>query len=200
MRDDAHGAPEAADGGDATERAILPALPRTEPSTGLRTGRTAQPSRDGGTVYVVGFWKRLGAGLIDLAIVTPLAMLLTWIAGAIGGVHLPPSGSRNFDYWLDLLLGTEPALLMAIGLFTAVGMIYLLVFHITTARTMGMRILGMKVIDAYGDPPTNARCVVRTLGYLASGATMFLGFLWIGFDREKRGLHDWLAGTYVVRG
>jgi uncharacterized RDD family membrane protein YckC len=26
-----------------------------------------------------------------------------------------------------------------------------------------------------------------------------LGFLWIGFDREKRGLHDWLADTYVVR-
>jgi len=22
--------------------------------------------------------------------------------------------------------------------------------------------------------------------------------LWIGFDREKRALHDWVAGTYVV--
>jgi uncharacterized RDD family membrane protein YckC len=29
---------------------------------------------------------------------------------------------------------------------------------------------------------------------------LFLGFLWIGFDSEKRGLHDWIAGTYVVRG
>jgi uncharacterized RDD family membrane protein YckC len=23
--------------------------------------------------------------------------------------------------------------------------------------------------------------------------------LWIGFDREKRGLHDWIADTYVVK-
>ena len=33
-----------------------------------------------------------------------------------------------------------------------------------------------------------------------AAATLGLGFAWIGFDREKRGLHDWLAGTYVVRG
>ena len=30
-------------------------------------------------------------------------------------------------------------------------------------------------------------------------ATLFLGFLWIGFDSEKRGLQDWIAGTYVIR-
>ena len=24
------------------------------------------------------------------------------------------------------------------------------------------------------------------------------GLLWIGFDREKRGLHDWLTHTYAV--
>ena len=38
-----------------------------------------------------------------------------------------------------------------------------------------------------------------TAGYLAGLATAFLGFLWIGFDAEKRGLHDWIAGTYVIR-
>ena len=41
--------------------------------------------------------------------------------------------------------------------------------------------------------------VVRCAGYLASIATLFLGFLWIGFDSEKRGLQDWIAGTYVIR-
>ena len=57
----------------------------------------------------------------------------------------------------------------------------------------------MKVIDVYGDPPSPARCVARCAGYLASVATLFLGFLWIGFDSEKRGLQDWIAGTYVIR-
>ena len=34
---------------------------------------------------------------------------------------------------------------------------------------------------------------------VGSVATLGLGFFWIGFDSEKRGLHDWLAGTYVVK-
>ena len=56
----------------------------------------------------------------------------------------------------------------------------------------------LRVIDLYGDPPSIARAGGRAAGYLASLATLGLGFLWIGFDSEKRGLHDWLSGTYVV--
>ena len=43
-------------------------------------------------------------------------------------------------------------------------------------------------------------------GYIKDGglvlglAIAVLGFLWIAFDSEKRGWHDWLAGTYVVKG
>ena len=55
------------------------------------------------------------------------------------------------------------------------------------------------VIDVYGDPPTYLRAGLRTAGNLVSIGTLFLGFLWIGFDAEKRGLHDWIAGTYVIR-
>ena len=41
--------------------------------------------------------------------------------------------------------------------------------------------------------------MLRSGGYVAAAATLLLGFLWIGFDSEKRGLHDWIAGTYVIR-
>ena len=37
------------------------------------------------------------------------------------------------------------------------------------------------------------------LDHLLGVATLGLGFIWIAFDSEKRGLHDWLAGTYVVK-
>jgi uncharacterized RDD family membrane protein YckC len=77
--------------------------------------------------------------------------------------------------------------------------IYLLAFHAMAGRTPGMRLLRLRVIDVYGDPPSVIRAVVRTAGYLACFITFSLGFIWIGFDREKRGLHDWLAGTYVIR-
>jgi uncharacterized RDD family membrane protein YckC len=57
----------------------------------------------------------------------------------------------------------------------------------------------MKIIDVYGERPSAPRCVARCAGYLASVATLFLGFLWMGFDSEKRALQDWIAGTYVIR-
>ena len=55
------------------------------------------------------------------------------------------------------------------------------------------------MIDVYGERPSFARIGLRVGGYLVGLCTLFLGFLWIGFDAEKRGLHDWIAGTYVIR-
>jgi uncharacterized RDD family membrane protein YckC len=143
---------------------------------------------------VVGFWRRTLAALIDLGIILPVALILTLIAGTLTGVRAP----AGLDPWL-LLLDNEPALAMALGLLLAVGAVYVLVFQITRSRTIGMRVLRLRIIDVYGDPPTPGRCVVRTLGYLLGVLTLFLGFIWIGFDSEKRGLHDWIAGTYVIQ-
>jgi uncharacterized RDD family membrane protein YckC len=152
------------------------------------------------TVHVVGFWKRAGAGAIDLAVILPVAALLIWITSSITGVHVPSARMHGPDFWLDLFLASDPVLLMALGLFTAIGCVYLYVFHVTMGRTLGMHVLKMRVIDVWGDTPSNARCAVRTAGYIANALTFFLGFLWIGFDSEKRGLHDWMAGTYVIKG
>jgi uncharacterized RDD family membrane protein YckC len=160
-----------------------------------------RPRREPTAVYVVGFWRRLTAAVIDLAVVIPAARIITLLAGRITGVHLPPSSLRvvDVDLWIDLVLATDPALVMALVLFCAIGLTYLLVFQIVVGRTLGMRALNIKIIDIYGDRPSAARCVARCAGYLAGVATLFLGFLWMGFDSEKRGLQDWIAGTYVIR-
>jgi len=161
-----------------------------------------RPSRrEAPSVFVVGFWKRAAAAAIDLAIVIPAALLITLIVSKIAGVHLPPKNMKvtDLDLWIDLVLATDPALLMGLVLMLAIGMTYLVVFHIVLGRTLGMRVLKIKIIDVYGDPPSPARCLARCAGYLAGVATLFLGFLWVGFDSEKRGLHDWIAGTYVIR-
>jgi len=161
-----------------------------------------RPSRrEAPAVHVVGFWKRLAAAAIDLAIVIPAALIVTLIASKVGGVHLPPSNLKvlDLDMWIDLVLATDPALVMGMVMLLAIGMLYLLVFQIVIGRTLGMRLLKLKIIDVYGDPPSPGRCVARCAGYLAGIATLFLGFLWMGFDSEKRGLQDWISGTYVIR-
>ena len=177
-------------------------------STAAEAPRPSQPAlqrpsakREAPSVHVVGFWKRLAAGLVDLAVIVPVALLITFIVSAIADVHLPARNIKlyDIDMWIDLVLATNSALIMGLVLFFAIALTYLLVFHITLGRTLGMRVLKMKVIDVYGDAPSAARCVARCAGYLAGVATLFLGFLWIGFDSEKRGLQDWIAGTYVIR-
>ena len=139
--------------------------------------------------------------MIDWALIVPLAMLLGRIAGAIADIHLPPReiGMWDLDLWLDLLLRGEPVIIMDLVLMLGVGLIYLLVFQITQGRTLGMRLLGARVIDVYGDPPSAARCLARTAAYVLSAGCGMLGFFWVAIDREKRGLHDILARTYVVR-
>ena len=167
-----------------------------------RIQRSVAPGRrEAASVYVVGFWKRLAAAAVDFAVIVPVALLITFIVSKASGVHLPAKNLKvtDVDMWIDLVLATNPAIVMGLVLFIAITLIYLFVFHMTLGRTLGMRVLKMKVIDVYGDPPSPARCAARCAGYLASIATLVLGFLWIGFDSEKRGLQDWIAGTYVIR-
>jgi len=204
LTDDPKGAPA-----DAKTTPFIKGDPKGEP----KADPTPRPSardgaiqrsvgrREASSVFVVGFWKRFAAAFVDLMVVLPVALLITFIVSKISGVHLPAKNLKitDIDMWIDLVLATNPAIVMGIVLFLAIGMVYLFVFHMTLGRTLGMRLLKMKVIDVYGDPPSPARCAARCAGYLASIATLFLGFLWIGFDSEKRGLQDWIAGTYVIR-
>ena len=43
------------------------------------------------------------------------------------------------------------------------------------------------------------RPFVRLIGYVASAMTLYVGFLMVAFTDRKRGLHDMIAGTVVVR-
>jgi uncharacterized RDD family membrane protein YckC len=177
--------------------APAPAAPTPPP---VRESAAPSSRREPAAVFVVGFWRRLVAAAIDLAAVIPPALLITVIAGRITGLHMPTNlRLLDIDLWIDLVLATDPALVMALVLFCSISLVYLLVFQIVIGRTLGMRVLHIKIIDLYGEPPSAARCVARCAGYLAGVATLFLGFLWMGFDSEKRGLQDWIAGTYVIR-
>lgn len=149
--------------------------------------------------FVCGFWKRGLAAAIDLAIILPVSLLLCKVAGALTGLSLPASRVQGLDFWLDLLLAGDGTLIGALGLTLAIASIYSIIFHISMGRTIGMRALKLRIIDVYGDPPSTHRSLARTAGYLLGLSTLGLGFIWIAFDSEKRGLHDWLAGTYVVK-
>jgi uncharacterized RDD family membrane protein YckC len=61
-----------------------------------------------------------------------------------------------------------------------------------------MAVLGVRVVRADGAPAEPRRGVVRALVFPLSFLLLGLGFLGILVQRERRALHDLIAGTAVI--
>ena len=94
-------------------------------------------------------------------------------------------------------------------ILTSIVHLHILGFLITLAyftgmwtwrgTTIGGIVLGLKVVRVDGQPLTFTVALVRSLAAAFSAVVLFLGFFWIGWDPEKQGWHDKIAGTVVVR-
>jgi uncharacterized RDD family membrane protein YckC len=65
-------------------------------------------------------------------------------------------------------------------------------------RTPGMALVGLRVVTRSGEPVSGGRAFLRVLTLPLSFAVFGLGLLGIVFDRERRALHDVVAGSTVV--
>ena len=65
-------------------------------------------------------------------------------------------------------------------------------------QTVGKRACGIKVIGMDGRPCGVGQAFGRAFAKLLNVFTLFIGYLMIPFDRQKRGLHDRLASTLCV--
>lgn len=151
-------------------------------------------------VFVAGFWRRMVAGSIDLLLVGLLFGLLDLVVSLLLGRPLPRLAQLGPDYLLDVAANGDALAIAGLLLAAVLMFAYFLLFHSVLGQTPGKRLLHLRLIDGYGETPSLGRSIIRSLGYLPSLLLAFCGFLWIGFDREKRALHDWLADTYVIKG
>ncbi|MEI2725073.1 MAG: RDD family protein [Verrucomicrobiota bacterium] len=65
--------------------------------------------------------------------------------------------------------------------------------------TVGGVVLNLKVVRLDDRPVTFAVALVRGLASVLSVIVLFLGFLWMIWDRDKQTWHDKIAGTVVIR-
>jgi uncharacterized RDD family membrane protein YckC len=78
--------------------------------------------------------------------------------------------------------------------------IVVIVFWLQKQATPGKMALSLRILDAAsGKKPTIGQFVGRYFAYLVSMLPLFLGLIWVAFDKRKQGWHDKLAGTVVVR-
>jgi uncharacterized RDD family membrane protein YckC len=140
------------------------------------------------TVTVVGFNRRLLAGVIDGALVAFISFLVMTALGFVG----------------LLVAGFNPdAPLLFDSLLALSGLIVSIAYYVYSwvkggGQTLGKSVTGMKVVGADGGPLSWGQGLLRYVGYLVSAAVFSLGFIWISFDLKRQGWHDKIAKTYVI--
>ena len=149
-------------------------------------------------VRVVGLWRRLGAAIVDGVLLVPVMALLAVATAALGGRPVRGLSELGPSYLVELAVDGGAAGVASLLMAFVVAFLYFFIFHATRGQTPGQRLLGMRVVDGWGERPSVPRALWRTAACWVSLLGGGLGFLWAAFDREKRALHDWLAGTYVI--
>ncbi len=146
----------------------------------------ASPSADlgtsGGERRYVGFWMRVLAAIIDSILLMVVLLPLIY-----------------FMFGSGVLTGEETAgaayLIISYGLPFA---IYVFLWA-KYGGTPGKRLLKMKIVSRdTGEHLSYGMSAVRYIGYILSMMALFIGLIWVGFQREKRGWHDLMAGSVVV--
>jgi uncharacterized RDD family membrane protein YckC len=67
-----------------------------------------------------------------------------------------------------------------------------------SGKTLGMAIFGIQVVTVQGGPISPRQAVLRTVGLALTLLTLGIGFLGVVYQRERRALDDFIAGTSVV--
>jgi len=121
-----------------------------------------------------GFWIRTAAYIIDSIVVGLVAFAIGFVLGdlqaeAIGTV-------------INLLIGVCYFALMESSTYQA---------------TVGKMAVGIKVGDHDGDAISVSNAIGRYFAKILSAIVLCIGFMMVGWDEKKQGMHDKLANTYV---
>lgn len=127
-----------------------------------------------------GFWVRFLAYLIDGVVYYIIALIALMIIG-IDMMSMTPDPTASLVQIL-------------------IGLAYWVGFWSWKAATPGKMALGLVVVDGEtGEPKGVGGYVLRYIGYFVSSIILGIGFIMIGLTDRKRGLHDMIAGTVVVK-
>jgi uncharacterized RDD family membrane protein YckC len=120
-----------------------------------------------------GFWRRFAAAFVD----------------GIVGFGIP--------YGVLYALLSPGA---AYGLALLISIVYFSYFEgSASGQGVGKKLLGIRVIDYNtGGPIGFGRGFLRWIGRLLSSLLLYLGYLWMLWDKEKQTWHDKIANCVVV--
>ncbi len=128
----------------------------------------------------------------------------------------PTSPKREPEYggfWVRFLAATIDGFVLSVGVLLLDGFIpivsllalflipalYEIIMEAQSGATLGKRVFGLRVVTADTLQPISVRrSIGRHLGHYVS-AFFLLGYIMAGLNRRKRALHDYMAGTVVIK-
>ncbi len=140
-----------------------------------------------------GFWRRAGAGTIDVALEATGALVVTYVIdkglARIGGM-------LGYERWISQrAAGVAFILVLAIG-----GWLYSAFAESSPRRaTLGKRIMGLQVVMADGGRVSFGQATVRHFMKFLSLFTAGVGFMMAAWTKRHQALHDIPSDCIVIR-
>jgi len=167
-------------GGDASTvaSATLPSAAPVSPAIG------AAAEASGVNVYG-GFWRRVGASIIDSLILYAVTLVVVLAVASIEMSNEADNAAAGL--WVVLASNVFAWLYSA------------LLESSSRQATLGKMAFGIRVTDLDGQRIGFDRATGRYFAKVISGFTLGAGFVMAGFTQRRQALHDKIAGTLVLR-
>ena len=140
--------------------------------------------------------ERLVAYIIDAAILFVVILVAVILLG--GAIF------TGADFSDPETPQVGPAAIGASVLFVLVVLVvslgYFPFFWARGGQTPGMKPFRLYVVrDSDGGRISAGQALIRLVGYWVNGIVLYIGFIWVFIDARRRGWHDLIAGTVVIK-
>ena len=151
------------------------------------------------------FWRRVLAFGLDMILggFWYFPIILT-----VALIFMPEFCIRSMQYMHDSATALQPTFApieITLNEQAIINAVYNLVYGIFFAgfviahgQTPGKALLRLRVVDQLGQKPDPLKVLLRTVVLLFSIYLFFIPLTYAFFNPQRRALHDFIAGTYVV--
>jgi uncharacterized RDD family membrane protein YckC len=178
---------------DPGQPAAVAAPAQQPPAAAAQPQTNTAASFTAAALVYVGFWKRVGASLVDNFIILVIWFFLALLIRPLALNYLFLTSELGVDEAVEVLGDFD------MGFASIVSLCFTFLYWYYRQTSPGKMAFSSKIVSVSGGEPTVSQYVLRYIGYVVSAIPLGLGFVWVGIDAKKQGWHDKMAGTVVVQ-
>jgi uncharacterized RDD family membrane protein YckC len=155
------------------------------------------------SVDYAGFWLRVVAFIIDAFVLAAVYLLFIIpvyslvVTDRFNGLK-EVNPEAKVDYFAISTFMSMVSFPQVI-LFVVMIIYYSIMEASRYQASLGKIALELKVTDVRGAPLTFSKAMIRNVAKIVSSFLLMTGYIVIAFTKKKQALHDFIAGTLVIK-